>query len=66
MPFLLLISGVHVDCDAVNLLFRFITDDHCSHKYVLLKTGRRRLRIEELGETWLRRRKPTKGCTDKW
>jgi hypothetical protein len=25
-----------------------------------LKTGRRQLRIEELGETWLRRRKPTK------
>jgi len=27
------------------------------------KTGRRRLRIEELGKTWLRRRKPTKGCS---
>jgi len=27
-----------------------------------LKTGKRQLRIEELGETWLRRRKPTKGC----
>jgi hypothetical protein len=26
------------------------------------KTGRRQLRMEELGETWLRRRKPTKGC----
>ena len=25
------------------------------------KTGRRELRREELGETWLRRRKPTKG-----
>jgi len=29
------------------------------------KTGRRQLRIGELGETWLRRRKPTKGCSDK-
>ena len=29
------------------------------------KTGRRQLRIEELGETWLRRRKPTKGCSPK-
>jgi hypothetical protein len=29
------------------------------------KTGRRQLRIEELGETWLRRRKPTKGCSAK-
>jgi len=27
--------------------------------------GRRQLRIEELGETWLRRRKPTKGCSAK-
>jgi hypothetical protein len=26
------------------------------------KTGRKQLRTEELGETWLRRRKPTKGC----
>jgi hypothetical protein len=26
------------------------------------KTGRRQLRIEELRETWLRRREPTKGC----
>jgi len=26
------------------------------------KTGRRRLRIEEFGETWLRRRKPTEVC----
>ena len=24
------------------------------------------LRTEELGETWLRRRKPTKGCSAKW
>jgi hypothetical protein len=30
------------------------------------KTGRRQLRMEELGETWLRRRKPTKGCSAKW
>jgi len=30
------------------------------------KTGRRQLRIEELGETWLRRRKPTKGCSVQW
>jgi hypothetical protein len=30
------------------------------------KTGRRQLKIEELGETWLRRRKPTKGCSAKW
>jgi hypothetical protein len=29
------------------------------------KTGRKQLRIEELGETWLRRRKPTKGCSAK-
>ena len=29
------------------------------------KTGRRQLRIEELGETWLRRLKPTKGCSAK-
>ena len=28
--------------------------------------GRRRLRVEELGETWLRRRKPTNGCSAKW
>jgi len=27
------------------------------------KTGRRQLRIEELGEIWLRRQKPTKGCS---
>jgi len=29
------------------------------------KTGRRQLRIEELGETWLRTRNPTKGCSAK-
>jgi len=29
------------------------------------KTGKRQLRIEELGETWLRRRKPKKGCSAK-
>jgi hypothetical protein len=27
------------------------------------KTGRKQLRIEELGKTWLRRQKPTKGCS---
>jgi len=31
----------------------------------LKKTGRKQLRTEELGETWLRRRKPTKGCSAK-
>jgi hypothetical protein len=29
------------------------------------KTGRKQLRTEELGETWLRRQKPTKGCSTK-
>jgi len=29
------------------------------------KTRRRQLRIEELGETWLRKRKPTKVCSAK-
>jgi len=29
------------------------------------KNGRKQLRTEELGETWLRRGKPTKGCSDK-
>jgi hypothetical protein len=29
------------------------------------KLGVGQLRIEELGETWLRRRKPTKGCNAK-
>jgi hypothetical protein len=29
------------------------------------KTGRKQLRIEEFGETRLRRRKPTKGCSAK-
>jgi hypothetical protein len=29
------------------------------------KTRRRQLRIEELGETWLRRQKLTKGCSAK-
>jgi hypothetical protein len=29
------------------------------------KTGRRQLRIEELGDTWLRERKHTKGCSTK-
>jgi hypothetical protein len=30
------------------------------------KTGRKKLRTEKLGETWLRGRKPTKGCSAKW
>ena len=34
-------------------------------KKLKLKTGRRQLRIEELGETWLRRGKSTKGCSAK-
>jgi hypothetical protein len=29
------------------------------------KIGRRQRRTEELGETWLRRQKPTKGCSAK-
>ena len=36
-----------------------------SKKAESTKTGRRQLRIEGLGETWLRRRKPTKGCSVK-
>jgi hypothetical protein len=31
-------------------------------KQMKIKTGRKQVRTEELGETWLRRRKPTKGC----
>jgi hypothetical protein len=27
------------------------------------KTGRKQLRKEKLGETWQRRRRPTKGCS---
>jgi hypothetical protein len=34
-------------------------------KKLKVKPGRRQLRIEELGETWLRGRKPTKGCSAK-
>jgi hypothetical protein len=34
-------------------------------KLKIKKTGRKQLRTEELGETWLRRRKPTKGCSAK-
>jgi len=30
-----------------------------------LKTGRKQLKIEELEETWLRRRNPTKGYSAK-
>jgi hypothetical protein len=29
------------------------------------KAGRKQLRVEELGETWLRRRKSAKGCSAK-
>jgi hypothetical protein len=29
------------------------------------KTERKQLRTEKLGETWLRRRKPIKGCSAK-
>jgi hypothetical protein len=36
-----------------------------SKKKLKLKTGRKQLRIEELGETWLRRRKPKKDCSAK-
>jgi hypothetical protein len=36
-----------------------------SKKAASQKIGRRQLRIEELGETWLRRRKPTHGCSAK-
>jgi len=35
-------------------------------KKLKVKYGRRHLRIKELGETWLRRRKPTKACSAKW
>jgi hypothetical protein len=34
-------------------------------KLKVKKTGRKHLRREEFGETWLRRRKPTKGCSAK-
>ena len=34
-------------------------------KKLKIKTGRKQLRTEELGETWLRRRKPTMGCSAK-
>jgi len=34
-------------------------------KKLKIKTGRKQLRTEELGATWLRRRKPTKGCSAK-
>jgi hypothetical protein len=34
-------------------------------KLKIKKTGRKQLRTEKLGETWLRRRKPTKGCSAK-
>jgi hypothetical protein len=29
------------------------------------KTGRKQPKTEKLGETWLRKRKPTKGCNAK-
>ena len=34
-------------------------------KKLKLTTGRKQLRTEELGETWLRRREPTKGYSAK-
>jgi len=34
-------------------------------KLKIKKTGRKQLRPEELGETWLRRQNPTKGCSAK-
>ena len=34
-------------------------------KLKIKNTGRKQLRTEELGETWLRRQKPTKGCSAK-
>jgi hypothetical protein len=34
-------------------------------KLKIKKTGRKQLRTEKLGQTWLRRRKPTKGCSAK-
>ena len=34
-------------------------------KLKITKTGLKQLRTEELGKTWLRRRKATKGCSDK-
>jgi hypothetical protein len=34
-------------------------------KVKIKKTGRKQLRTEERGETWLRRRNPTKGCSAK-
>jgi len=37
----------------------------CFKKAENKKTGRKQLRTEELGETWLRRRKPTRGCSAK-
>jgi len=35
-------------------------------KKLKVKNWKRQLRTEELGETWLRRRKPTKGRSAKW
>jgi len=34
-------------------------------KKLKVKSGRKQLRSEELGETWLRRQKLTKGCSAK-
>jgi hypothetical protein len=34
-------------------------------KKLKVKPGRKQLRTEELGETWLRRQKPTEGCSAK-
>jgi hypothetical protein len=32
-------------------------------KKLKVETGRKQLRTEELGQTWLRRQKPTKSCS---
>jgi hypothetical protein len=37
-----------------------------SKRAEIKKNVRRQLRTEELVETWLRKRKPTKGCSAKW
>jgi hypothetical protein len=37
----------------------------CHGRSKKAESQRRQLRIEELGETWLRRQKPTKGCSAK-
>jgi hypothetical protein len=44
---------------------RWQEDDMEDLKKLKIKIGRKQLRTEELGETWLRRRKPTKVCSAK-